>query len=61
MLSGSASRAAGALSHIAWKRGGFALEGPGQGVWFWCLIGLGTRSVMVYRAQALGVLPHAQS
>src|SRR5712664_234274 len=35
-----------------------ALEGPMQGVWFWCLIGFGTGSVMVYRAQALGVLPH---
>jgi hypothetical protein len=22
-----------------------------QGVWFWCLIGLGIGSVMVYRAQ----------
>ena len=35
-----------------------AIEGPMQGVWFWCLIGFGTGSVMVYRAQALGVLPH---
>ena len=28
-----------------------ALEGPMQGVWFWCLIGFGIGSVMVYRAQ----------
>jgi hypothetical protein len=34
------------------------IDGPMQGVWFWCLIGFGTGSVMVYRAQALGVLPH---
>ena len=27
------------------------LEGPMQGVWFWCLIGFGIGSVMVYRAQ----------
>jgi peptidoglycan/LPS O-acetylase OafA/YrhL len=27
------------------------LEAPMQGVWFWCLIGLGIGSVMVYRAQ----------
>ncbi|MEH2587652.1 O-antigen ligase family protein [Bradyrhizobium sp. AZCC 1721] len=35
-----------------------ALEGPMQGIWFWCLIGFGIGSVMVYRAQALSVLPH---
>jgi hypothetical protein len=27
------------------------LEGPMQGIWYWCLFGLGTGSVMVYRAQ----------
>jgi O-Antigen ligase len=27
------------------------LEGPMQGVWFWCLIGFGIGSVMVYRCQ----------
>ncbi|WGS01442.1 O-antigen ligase family protein [Bradyrhizobium sp. ISRA443] len=27
------------------------LEAPVQGVWFWCLIGFGIGSVMVYRAQ----------
>jgi hypothetical protein len=29
-----------------------ALEGPMQGIWFWCLIGFGIGSVMVYRAQS---------
>jgi hypothetical protein len=29
-----------------------ALEGPMQGIWFWCLFGFGMGSVMVYRAQA---------
>jgi hypothetical protein len=29
-----------------------ALEGPMQGIWFWCLIGLGIGSVMIYRHQA---------
>jgi hypothetical protein len=28
-----------------------ALEGPMQGVWFWCLLGFGIGSVMVYRAE----------
>jgi hypothetical protein len=28
-----------------------ALEAPMQGVWFWCMVGLGIGSVMVYRAQ----------
>jgi hypothetical protein len=28
------------------------LEGPMQGIWFWCLFGLGIGSVMVYRAGA---------
>jgi peptidoglycan/LPS O-acetylase OafA/YrhL len=27
------------------------LEAPMQGVWFWCLIGFGIGSVMVYRCQ----------
>lgn len=27
------------------------LEGPQQGIWFWCLFGFGIGSVMVYRAQ----------
>jgi hypothetical protein len=29
------------------------LEGPMQGIWFWCLFGFGIGSVMVYRAQAV--------
>jgi hypothetical protein len=28
-----------------------AIEGPMQGLWFWCLFGFGIGSVMVYRAQ----------
>jgi hypothetical protein len=28
-----------------------ALEGPMQGVWFWCLFGLGIACVMIYRTQ----------
>jgi hypothetical protein len=28
-----------------------ALEGPMQGIWFWCLFGFGIGTVMVYRAQ----------
>lgn len=28
------------------------LEGPMQGIWFWCLFGFGTGSVMIYRARA---------
>lgn len=28
-----------------------ALEGPMQGVWFWCLIGMGFGMVMIFRAQ----------
>ena len=27
------------------------IEGPMQGIWFWCLIGFGIGSVMVYRSQ----------
>jgi hypothetical protein len=27
------------------------LEGPMQGIWFWCLFGFGVGSVMIYRAQ----------
>jgi peptidoglycan/LPS O-acetylase OafA/YrhL len=30
-----------------------ALEGPMQGIWFWCLIGLGIGSVMIYRHQVI--------
>ena len=33
------------------------LEGPMQGIWFWCLFGFGIGSVMVYRAQAADGLP----
>jgi hypothetical protein len=34
------------------------LEGPVQGIWFWCLFGFGIGSVMIYRAQLLnGSLP----
>jgi O-antigen ligase/polysaccharide polymerase Wzy-like membrane protein len=32
------------------------LEGPMQGVWFWCLFGFGIGSVMIYRAQHSGRL-----
>jgi O-Antigen ligase len=28
------------------------LEGPMQGIWFWCLFGFGIGSVMIYRVQA---------
>jgi hypothetical protein len=28
-----------------------SLEGPMQGIWFWCLVGFGIGSVMVYRCQ----------
>jgi hypothetical protein len=28
-----------------------ALEGPMQGIWFWCLVGFGIGSVMIYRYQ----------
>jgi len=28
-----------------------ALEGPMQGIWFWCLVGFGIGSAMVYRCQ----------
>jgi hypothetical protein len=28
-----------------------ALEGPMQGIWFWCLFGFGVGAVMVYRVQ----------
>jgi hypothetical protein len=27
------------------------LEGPAQGIWFWCLFGWGVGSVMIYRAR----------
>jgi hypothetical protein len=29
------------------------LEGPMQGIWFWCLFGFGVGSVMIYRAHAV--------
>ena len=32
-----------------------ALEGPMQGIWFWCLFGFGIGSAMVYRCQPNGV------
>jgi hypothetical protein len=28
-----------------------ALEGPMQGIWFWCLIGFGIGAVMIFRFQ----------
>jgi hypothetical protein len=28
------------------------LEGPMQGIWFWCLFGFGIGSAMIYRVQA---------
>jgi len=28
-----------------------ALSGPVQGIWFWCLMGFGIGSVMVYRCR----------
>ncbi len=35
-----------------------ALEGPMQGIWFWCLFGFGIGSVMIFKAvRAPGVLP----
>jgi hypothetical protein len=33
------------------------LEGPMQGIWFWCLFGFGIGSVMVYRAQLQQISP----
>jgi len=32
-----------------------ALEGPMQGIWFWCLVGFGIGSAMVYRCQPSGI------
>jgi O-Antigen ligase len=32
-----------------------ALEGPMQGIWFWCLVGFGIGSAMVYRCQPNGI------
>ena len=37
-----------------------ALEGPMQGIWFWCLIGFGIGSALVYRYQATALPPPAQ-
>jgi predicted membrane channel-forming protein YqfA (hemolysin III family) len=28
-----------------------ALEGPMQGIWFWCLIGIGIGALMIFRFQ----------
>jgi hypothetical protein len=36
------------------------LDGPMQGVWFWCLFGFGIGSVMVYRTQPYGRTSEAQ-
>jgi len=37
------------------------LEGPMQGIWFWCLFGFGVGSVMIYRAQPFnGFLPRSE-
>lgn len=36
------------------------LEGPMQGIWFWCLFGLGIGAVMVYRARTEGDPPGAK-
>ena len=33
------------------------LEGPVQGIWFWCLFGFGVGSVMIYRAQPFTISP----
>ena len=33
------------------------LEGPMQGIWFWCLFGFGIGSVMIYRAQPFAESP----
>src|SRR5204863_8503058 len=38
-----------------------ALEGPMQGIWFWCLFGFGIGSVMVYRMQILDASHAAQA
>ncbi len=35
------------------------LEGPVQGIWFWCLFGMGIGSVMVYRGQIASVMRRA--
>jgi hypothetical protein len=36
-----------------------ALEGPMQGIWFWCLIGFGIGSTMIYRATLPPCAPQA--
>ena len=33
------------------------LEGPMQGIWFWCLFGFGVGSVMIYRARPVSESP----
>ena len=37
------------------------LEGPMQGIWFWCLFGFGIGSAMIYRAQATDELGSSRS
>ena len=37
-----------------------ALEAPMQGIWFWCMIGFGIGSVMVYRVQPASAPPMNQ-
>jgi hypothetical protein len=32
-----------------------SIEGPAMGIWFWCLVGFGIGSVMVYRHQSTNV------
>jgi hypothetical protein len=32
-----------------------ALEGPVQGIWFWCVVGFGIGSVLVFRCQPTDV------
>jgi hypothetical protein len=38
-----------AMSYVINASFDVALEGPMQGIWFWCLIGFGMGSVMIYR------------
>jgi hypothetical protein len=32
-----------------------ALEGPMQGIWFWCLFGFGIATAMIYRARSINI------
>ncbi len=36
---------------LSTRRSTSRIEGPMQGIWFWCLFGFGIGSVMIYRAQ----------